>query len=129
MTDTIRTIAFRVLTGLIVVAFLFDAYLNLTGNPDLQKELAKVGWGNEQLPLGLTVIFYCVMFLVPYTRKVGFLLMSAHLAGATALEIALGNYPPFIPVLMLVMLWSGMYLKYPEIFRMAPKTGDGASPE
>lgn len=129
MTDKIRTIAFWALTGLIVAAFLFDAYLNLTSNPDLQKELAKVGWGNEQLPLGLTVIFYCVMFLVPYTRKVGFLLMSAHLAGATALEIALGNYPPFAPVLMLVILWSGMYLKYPEVFRMAPATRDPSTPE
>ncbi len=128
MSDKIRHIGFWLLTGLIVAAFLFDAWLNLSGNPEIQAQLAKAGWGNEQLPLGITVIFYCVMFLVPYTRKVGFLLMSAHLAGATAIEIAIGNYPPFIPVAMLVILWTGMYLKYPEVFAMQRQPQEPVSP-
>jgi len=126
MTDKMRDIIFGVLTGLVSIGFLFGAYANMTGDAAIQEGLAEVGWGEYQTQLGMAMLIYVVAFLIPQTRKVGFALMSAHLAGAMAIEIAQGQVPPMPPIIMNVMLWVGMYLKYPDVFKVA-STGEDES--
>ncbi|MEO0463376.1 MAG: hypothetical protein AAF127_09610 [Pseudomonadota bacterium] len=53
------------LTGLIVIGFLFGAFANLTGDPAIQENLANVIWGDYQTPLGIAMIVYLVVFLIP----------------------------------------------------------------
>jgi hypothetical protein len=122
MTDRTRTILFWFVTGTITLGFLFGSFANLTGDPAIKAGLSKVGWAEFQTPLGISMLVYATLFLLPPTRKVGFALMSAHLGGSIAIEIAQGKIPPLAPIVMNILLWTGFNLRYPEVFRMADKT-------
>ncbi|MEL6919096.1 MAG: hypothetical protein AAFO99_15370, partial [Bacteroidota bacterium] len=60
-----------------------------------------------------------LLFLIPDTRRVGFLCCTAYIGGVIAANL-IGKEPPIPGLLMQVLLWIGMYLEAPEFFRISP---------
>ena len=83
--------------------------------PQVVSELAANGVAGNRLALVAALeALSALLFLIPSTRSAGLLLVSAFLGGAIAthLEHAQSIAGPSI---VLVLMWSGAWLRHPEI--------------
>jgi len=93
----------------------FMGVLKLTGNQRVTRELSKLGVGRHLRLLGVMEIAFAVLFVLPATMKLGFILASCYFAGAIATELSHNalKVNPFIPI---VLLWIGAFIRDHSIF-------------
>lgn len=85
--------------------------------PKVASQMAAMGFDDGKLMLiAVLEISSAVLFVIPRTRSVGLLLVSAYLGGAIATHIG-HNEPPFQPAVVLALFWIATWLKHPEILR------------
>jgi len=59
-----------------------------------------------------------VLFLIPFTRSAGLLLVSAYMGGAIATHVEHGPFIQpaiFLTAIFLTLLWLGTWLRHPQI--------------
>ena len=93
----------------------FSGVLTLSGNPKVAGELSNVGVGRYLRLLGVMKIAFAVLFVVPATMKLGFILASCYFGGAIATELSHDalRVNPFVPI---VLLWIGTFIRDRSIF-------------
>jgi hypothetical protein len=89
--------------------------MKLTAAPVVVEGMTKLGVGPYIPLLGTMEIVFTVLFLIPKTTKIGFLLITCYFAGALATDLSHGN-PIMTPILILVLVWVAAFLRKPEIF-------------
>ena len=74
--------------------------------------------GYKVVLIAVEEVITALLFLVPSTRRIGLLLVSAHMGGALATHLQhTQSLLPLIPAAMvLVLAWLGTWLRHPEIF-------------
>jgi hypothetical protein len=89
--------------------------LKLSGNPKIAEEISKLGVGRYLRLLGVMEIAFAVLFVVPATMKLGFILASCYFGGAIATELSHDalKVHPFIPI---ALLWIGAFIRDRAIF-------------
>jgi hypothetical protein len=82
--------------------------------------------------LGVIEISVAVLYLIPRTAFLGAILATAHLGGAVWTHLRVGE-PWFFPIIIGVLMWLGLALRRPVIFRLllgqeslAPPINDAA---
>jgi hypothetical protein len=97
------------LSGLLLVA---SAAAKFAGVPKVVSELSSMGFdGNRLLFVAVLEIFSAVLFLVPFTRPVGLLLVCSYLGGAIATHLQHGR-SIVQPIVVLAVVWCGTLLRY-----------------
>lgn len=97
------------LLSLTVVLKLFE----LTQRAD---KLPRTSLAENLLPLAILEIICIVLFVIPRTMNIGFLLICSYLGGAIAVNIFTDYSNPFIPASFLALFWIGMYFKRKDLF-------------
>jgi hypothetical protein len=62
--------------------------MKLSGNPKIAEEISKLGVGRYFRLFGVMEIAFAVLFVVPATMKLGFILASCYFGGAIATELS-----------------------------------------
>jgi hypothetical protein len=78
--------------------------------------LVKYGLGEQMRLIGVGAIFSAILLLIPRTSALGLLLTSSFWGGAICLHMAHGE-SYFFQAGMLVLLWTGTYLRHPAMLR------------
>lgn len=103
--------------GLMAVSsamLLFSAFMKLSGAEQIVTGLTQAGLGNYITFLGIMELAAVVLFLLPKTFKVGFLLVTAYLGGALSIELAAGQPPT--AAIFLTLVWVSAYLRNKYLF-------------
>ena len=101
----------RVLTGLVVAFLIFDGAVKLVPIGPVIEAFHRLGYDvGIARQLGALLIACTILHVIPRTRVIGALLLTAYLGGATATHVRVGD-PFFFPPLMGVILWVGLYLR------------------
>jgi hypothetical protein len=101
----------RILSGLVVAFLLLDGAMKLVPIAPVIEASARLGWPVELArSLGVLLVASTVLHVIPRTRFVGALLLTAYLGGATATHVRIGD-PFWFPILMGVILWAGFTLR------------------
>lgn len=87
------------------------------------------GMGHMTLLVGIIELSCVIVFLVPQTRKVGFLLVTAYIGGIIAAEWISPTQNPAAGIVLQILLWIGVYLEYPEVFTATPASPRVAEPQ
>jgi hypothetical protein len=89
--------------------------LKLSGNSQVIAQMTMLGVGRYVRVLGVMELTVAVLFVVPATMKLGFILASCYFGGAIATELSHDALKanPFIPI---VLLWIGAFLRDRSIF-------------
>ena len=97
----------------LIIAFL--GVLKLVGNRQVAQELIALGVGRHVRVLGVMLLAFATLFVIPATSKLGFLLASCYFAGAIATELSHNvlKVNPFVPI---VLLWIGAFIRDRSIF-------------
>ena len=101
----------RVLGGLVGLFLLFDGTAKIARFAPYVEATVGAGFPDGTVvPMGIVLVVSTWLFLVPRTRLLGALLLTAYLGGATATHVRLGQ--PFIfPVVFGVVLWASVVLR------------------
>lgn len=114
-TTRILSIALQALPLLMVT---MSGVMKTIGAKELVENMTKGGFGNYILLFGLIELAAVGLMLFRQTYKTGFLLLCCYLGGALAVELSAGKFPT--AALLLVLLWIGVYLRNPTMFKAIP---------
>jgi hypothetical protein len=103
--------------------FMFFGGLALIGSglaklahvPKVVTQMGAFGFdGNRLMLIAVIEIVSAALFLVPITRSIGLLLVSAYMGGAIATHIGHGQ-SPIQPAFLLTLIWLVAWLRHPQI--------------
>lgn len=116
----------RIGIGLSAIATLFfvmDAAGKLFQVAPVLKGTQELGWpADSVVPLGVLLLVGAVLYAVPKTAFVGAIYLTGFLGGAIATHYRIGS--PLVThvlfgVYVAAVMWGGLALRYPQVFRSA----------
>lgn len=111
----------RVLTALIVLMMAGGSTGMLLFAPgEIAKGMQKYGYPDYAgTAINLVMIACAVIYAIPRTAVLGAILLTGYLGGATATHVRVGE-PFFIPVLVGVVVWLGIYFRDARVRALVP---------
>ena len=118
-----------VLSALIALFLLLDGIMKVFKPQFVVDATVQLGYPESGIvPIGIVMVVCTVLYLIPATTILGAIILTGHLGGAVATHVRVGG-PAFnilFPVILGVLMWGGLYLRYPEVQQLIPfrKSGD-----
>jgi hypothetical protein len=109
-----------VLSCLLALVFLPSAFFKIAQPEGFIEEWSKTYPSDTALPLGVIELATFALYLVPRTRYLGGLLMLAYLGGAVATHVHADDGKFFVPVVIGVVAWLGLYLRDRRLRALVP---------
>jgi hypothetical protein len=110
-----RRISGNILIGFGGAVLFASAATKLVQVPKVVEQLGALGFsGNRLTAIAILEIFSAALFLVPATRAIGLLMVSAYMGGAIAAHFGHGQMV-MQPAMVLFVLWLGAWVRNPEI--------------
>ncbi len=92
----------------------------LAGAKPVVEKLKFIGVGDYIPLLGIMEIVFAVLFIIPKTSRLGFILLSCYFAGAIAVDLS--HQQSIVPPLMLMALvWIGAFIRDASVFMPSAK--------
>ena len=109
-----RKIAGYILSGLVTLIFVATGAMKFTGGEQNIQMAELVGGKNILYILGGLQLLFAVLFWIPRTAVVGFLLMACYMAGAIATHLVIKE--SFIPQMTIeTLIWVTGFVRFSEL--------------
>ena len=108
------------LTGLVVLFLAFDSITKVIRVTPVVEACRKMGIGPDLVVgIGVLLLACTVIYVIPKTARLGAILLTAYLGGATALHVIArsGIFPIAFAAGFGVLVWVGLGLRQPGLFR------------
>jgi hypothetical protein len=124
MNDNRLTLAGRAMSGLVLLALLADAGMNLFAHETMRPVMEA-----SQLPLtlgptlGVILVACAALYAIPRTAMLGAILITGFLGGAILAHLRLGEFaspPQIVSLLLGAMTWGGLYLRDARLRALMP---------
>jgi hypothetical protein len=109
-----RKIAAWVIIGLVGALVIMSATMKLTHAEELVTNFTKWGLIDNLTFIGIGELIFIILFIIPRTSSLGFLLLTAHFGGAIATHLQ-HQESYVMPAIILTFIWIGNYLRNPEM--------------
>lgn len=110
----------RILSALPVLMLIFSAVMKFVMPPDAAKGFEHLGYPvSLAFALGIVELTCTLLYVIPRTSVLGAILLAAYLGGATATHVRVGE-PFYLPILLGVLVWAGLYLRDPRLRALLP---------
>jgi len=117
-----RMIAGNILIFLNGFILIFSSVLKFAHVPGAVERMTKWGYDSHgQLLIAVVELITVLLFLIPSTRSIGLLLVSAYLGGAIATHLEHGEpFPTVPPAIILLLTCLGSWLRHPAVLWSLP---------
>lgn len=115
----------RILKGLMVLFFLFDAGVKIIKHPKAIEGTIQLGLPESCLQtLGIYLLISTALYIYNKTVVLGGLLITAYLGGAVAITYSVqkDGHPYFFAIVIAVIIWASEYLRNEKIRAFFPIT-------
>ena len=114
------TIVGWILSVLPCLLLVMSATFKLIQSEEVVKGFEEQNWPlSTAVPLGIVELASTILYLIPQTAVLGAILLTGYLGGATAVHVRLSE-PFWVPVVMGVVLWLGIYLRDARLRQLIP---------
>lgn len=103
------------LLSITISIVLVSGFLKVIHLPWSVEGLNKFNLPNSATVLGLMEMSFALLFVIPKTMRIGFILLSCYFAGAMATELS-HDGSIFNPGIPLTLIWITAYLRDKSIF-------------
>lgn len=115
----------RVLSVLAALVFLMSAVMKLVGGAEVAQGFEHLGLPESmRVPLAILEIACAVVYLIPRTSVTGAVLLAGYLGGAILTHWRVGD-PFYVPILLGLFVWLGIYLREPRLKALLPLRRSG----
>ncbi len=112
----------RIISAVPVLMLLFSASMKFVKPEGFSEGLKHLGWDETTMTyIGVVEMLCALIYLFPKTAVLGAILIAAYLGGATATHVRVGD-PFFIPVLLGMVAWLGLWLRDKRLRDLLPVT-------
>lgn len=115
--------AMRIVSGLVVLFMIFDGLTKVLKARQVVEATVRIGFPeNTIVGIGIAVLVWTALYVIPRTSVLGAILLTAHLGGATAANVRAGS-PAFntsFPIIFGVLVWLGLYLREYRLRALIP---------
>lgn len=109
-----------IMSMLPVLMLLMSAAMKFMKPAPVVEGFAHLGFPeNLALGLGILEIACTIVYLIPQTSVFGAILLTGYLGGATVTHLRVGD-PFFMPVILGVLVWGGLFLREPRLRALIP---------
>ncbi len=109
-----------IMGALPVLLLLMSAVMKLIKPPPVVEGFAHLGLPESlALALGILELACTVVYLIPQTSVLGAILLTGYLGGATVTHLRVGD-PFFMPVILGMLVWGGLFLRDPRLRALIP---------
>jgi len=110
----------RILSALPVLLMIGTGLFGLLKPEAIAPQFAHYGYPDGALARIVIVEIVCaILYAVPRTSVLGAILLTAYLGGATATHLRAAE-PFFIPVIVGIVVWLGLYLRDGRVRALVP---------
>ena len=110
----------RILSALPVLMLLFSGVMKLMTPAAVLEGFVGLGYPESlTVGVGIVEIACAVLYVIPRTSVLGAILLTGYLGGATATHLRIGE-PFFIPIVLGVLVWGGLYLRDERLRALLP---------
>jgi hypothetical protein len=110
----------RIASALPVLMLLFSGVMKLVKPAPVVDEFARLGYAESlALSIGALELICTVVYVIPRTSVLGAILLTGYLGGATATHVR-ANDPFFIPIILGMLVWGGLYLRDERLRTLIP---------
>jgi hypothetical protein len=103
----------QVLSGLVLLFMVFDGVIHVLRIAPVVSAFQQLAYPlTTAVPLGIIELACVALCVLPATRLIGALLLTAYFGGAVATQLRVGAAPfeLLFPVLLGALLWGGLYM-------------------
>ncbi len=109
-----------IFTALPVLMLLMGVVMVFSKSPKVSEGFAHYGYPAAIAnPLAIVELVCAIIYLIPRTSVFGAILMTGYLGGAVATHLRVGE-PFYIPVVVGVLVWGGLFLRDPRLRALIP---------
>ena len=104
----------RVLSTIVILFMIFDGVLHVWKPAPVVEAFNQLGYPiRAAVALGILALVCTALYAIPRTAVLGAVLLTAYLGGAVATQVRAeaGWFPIIFPVLLGVLLWTGLALR------------------
>ena len=110
----------RILSALPVLMLLFSGAMKLVKPVSVLEGFVGLGYPESlALWIGIVELACAVLYVIPRSSVLGAILLTGYLGGATATHVRIGE-PFFIPIVLGVLVWGGLYLRDERLRTLLP---------
>lgn len=114
-----RKLIGKILSGISVLFLILDSGMKIAfAKPSVDATLALGFPESSVITIGLILMVFICLHVVPKTSVMGAILITGFLGGAIAVQFRLGN-PLFshilFPIYLASFMWGGLLLRYPSL--------------
>jgi DoxX-like family len=118
--SAIRVWAGRIITALVALLLVFDAFTGIIKAPQSQQGAAHLGYpAGVGVWIGVALLTCTALYVIPRTSVLGAILLTGYLGGATASLVRIGDQFLF-PVVFGVVVWVGIFLREGRLRALIP---------
>lgn len=111
----------RILTGIPAALLIFSGVGKIAQLEPVLEGFAEFGYPESLIPIiGVVELACTALYLVPQTNVLGAILLTGYLGGATATHARIEDPMFFIPVVIGILVWGGLFLRNPTIRALIP---------
>jgi uncharacterized membrane protein YphA (DoxX/SURF4 family) len=111
----------RVVSAIPVLALLFSGSVKLMKVPGVVEGFVQFGYPASLIPvIGILEIACPIIYVIPRTAVLGAILMTGFLGGAIASNVRLNNPLFWVPLVLGVLAWGGLYLRDSRVRALIP---------
>ena len=108
----------RIITGLVVLFFLFDSIMKLVKPAFVVEANQQLGYSEHLIiPIALVLLVSTILYVIPVTAVLGAILLTGYMGGAVATHVRV-DAPLFnvvFAVLVGILVWAGLFFREPRL--------------
>ncbi|HXD19793.1 MAG TPA: DoxX family protein [Vicinamibacterales bacterium] len=111
----------QVLTAVVLLFMVFDGVIHVLRIAPVVDAFRQLGYPlTTAVPLGVVEIACVALYLVPATRVIAAVLLTAYFGGAVATQVRAGAdwFPVVFPALLGALLWTGLSFSDGRVSRL-----------
>ena len=105
----------RIVIAFPALAMLGPGFTKIVGTEGVVRGLTALGVGPYVTSIGVLQLVIAILYLLPATRTIGFLLTCSYLGGAIFAHLSHGQALT-LPAITLALFWVAMFLTKPGLF-------------
>jgi hypothetical protein len=107
-----RLWAGRIISAIPIAMLLMSAGMKFLKPPSVLEDFAHYGYPESVITtIGILELACIVVHAIPRTSVIGAILVAAYLGGATATNVRIGDSAFFVPVLLGIFAWLGLFVR------------------
>lgn len=113
----------RILSGLVTAFFILDGAMKLAKPAVVVQATVQLGYPVSTIVgIGITLLAFTVLYVIPRTAVLGAVLLTAYLGGAVASNVRAATplFNTVFPIVFGALVWSGLWLRDTRLRTLLP---------